>query len=736
MYSTIIDCRICHSTNLLCAVSLGEQAITSRFPMYGDYSTPKTPVDLYMCQECGLLQLYQTTISSELYEYEYGYRSGISNTMRNHLKSYQEEITKVVCNLNDGDLVLDIGSNDATMLHYYSNALRRLGIDPTGKQFRQYYDDDIKLVENYFTKENFMSSEYGNLKCKIVSSISMFYDLPDPVQFAKDIYDVLDDNGIWTCEQSYVISMLKQNAFDTICHEHLEYYALHQIKEIADRANLKIIDVKFNDCNGGSFRIYFAKRESLMYDENIELINKILKDECEFGIKNIDLYVKFMKKCNNEIKKLCDFIDCINSNNKEVWLYGASTKGNCLLQYANITQQKIKYAVERNLSKVGKMTLTGIEIVSEETMRKNPPAFLLVLPWHFHDEIIEREKEYLNNGGQLIFPLPEIEIVGSKESVLITGCDGHIAHYVREKMASYNLYGIGHSQPNYQKGITKFYIDMNDSNILEHILSIIKPKIIIHLAGISSSIRAFNNPIETLKTNGLVTAQLCDIIHRNKWSIKLFNASSSEIYKGHNNYTVEEDDTYMHHLHPYSIGKIMGHTMIDFYRKTYNLPFSNGIIFTTESPLKSKDFLLNKVANHAREWKKNKSQNLNDNLLPLKLGNLDSYRNMLHASDVANAISIIIKQNFGDTYLICNDHSVKVYDLVVALYTKCDINLIKKDNVLYDTANNLPMVIIGDNLKEIDANVINIQGVQSKLRNLGWNVEISIDHLLDDIVGG
>jgi hypothetical protein len=328
--------------------------------------------------------------------------------MKTHLKSYQEEICKKV-SLSSGDIVLDIGSNDSTMLQYYNTALIRVGIDPTGKQFKEYYGD-VKLITDYFTKKIFQDS-FQDKKCKVVSSISMFYDLPDPVQFAKDIYDIIDDNGIWTCEQSYLPSMLKTNSIDTICHEHLEYYSLHQIQEIATRAGFKIVDVLFNDCNGGSFRVYFSKNTSVHFSENTALVNKILEEERLMEITQPETFKKFIVSVDIQVDKLKAFIQDINSKGKEVWIYGASTKGNCLLQYAEIDSAQIRYAVERNLSKVGKMTATGIEIISEETMRKNPPAALLVLPWHFRNEIVEREKIFLENGGKLVFPFPLFEVV-------------------------------------------------------------------------------------------------------------------------------------------------------------------------------------------------------------------------------------------------------------------------------------------------------------------------------------
>lgn len=709
----IKNCRICGCIDLKKVIYLGEQYITSRFPLYGDWSTPKTEITLLKCQNCSLIQLKETTKSSELYEYEYGYRSGISNTMREHLYQYQQEMISIVHELKENDTVVDIGSNDSTLLQYYSDNLKRIGVDPTGNQFKKCYGK-VELIPTYFTYKNFR--DVYDQKVKIISSISMFYDLPDPIQFAKDIYDVLDDNGIWTCEQSYMPTMIKRNSIDTICHEHLEYYALHQVKYIADKANMKIIHLSFNDCNGGSFRIYFAKKES-MYNEATELIKETLKQENEFGIHSDELYINFMNQCDYEINKLKEFTKIVNQNNKQIWIYGASTKGNCLLQYGNIKESDMKYAVERNLDKVGKMTSTGIPIISEEKMRENPPEYLLVLPWHFKDEIIKRESEFLEKGGQLIFPFPTFDIVGNKEKLLITGSNGQISQYVQQVCKDYTLYGISSSLN--QSNLTTFSFDMKDTKQLELVLDIIKPNVIVHLASISSSLECFNNPILALETNGMITANICDIIYRKGLKTKLFHASSSEIYKGHVNYTVKEDDTYMYHLHPYSIAKTMAHNIVDFYRTTYDLPFSNGILFTTESPLKSEDFLLNKVAKHAKNTEE-----------VLVLGNLDSYRNIIHSFDAATAIHLICKQDKGDNYIICNDESVKISDVVIDIYKTSGINVVYDNQNIVEKETNK---IIATTSTRLGDNVCNIKGCVTKLKNLGWKPTLNIKDILQNI---
>ena len=394
-------CRICKTDTCTDVIRLGDQVITSRFPKLGEPPAPTTPMTLMMCSTCGLVQLRDLVAGSDMYEHMYGYRSGISGTMRAHLMDYHRQIMGMIF-LKYGDAVLDIGSNDATFLKMYPAMLNRVGCDPTGKQFFSYYGKDIALVPTYFTKE---AVEPLGFTYKVVSSISMFYDLPDPIQFAKDIHSVLHPDGVWTFEQSYIKTMLERNSFDTICHEHVEYYGVRQLKHILDSAGFKIIRISTNDCNGGSTRVFAAKKES-NWMEDIETVDKMLAEESTLA--DPATYTAFMTRCDIEIAKLRAHLN----SGKTTYIYGASTKGNCLLQYANIGPSDIKYAVERNLEKVGRTTSTGIEIISEETMRASPPEYLLVLPWHFKQEIVERESAFLKAGGKLIFPLPTFEIVG------------------------------------------------------------------------------------------------------------------------------------------------------------------------------------------------------------------------------------------------------------------------------------------------------------------------------------
>ena len=712
-------CRICKSTDCEDIINLGIQVITSRFPHLGDYSTPSTPICLIQCNNCKLVQLKQYLNGSDLYEHEYGYRSGINNTMREHLKNYNKYVQTYI-NLEDGDAVLDIGSNDATFLKNYDPKIKRVGIDPTGKQFAEYYDN-IRLLPTYFTKEAIQTS-IPDYKFKIITSISMFYDLPDPVQFAKDIFHVLADDGIWSLEQSYILTMIKMKSIDTICHEHIEYYSLMSIKEIMDRAGFKIIDIKQNECNGGSFRITVAKMDSTKFTEATHLIREYLDNEELHKLSDPNTYRTFLKDCDYEVKKLKHLIKAINDSGKKVYIYGASTKGNCLLQYANIGPELIRYAVERNPQKIDKMTSTHIRIISEETMRENPPDYLLVLPWHFKEEIVKRESVFLENGGQFIFPFPSLSIVGNKPKVLVTGINGQIGTFVNNVFSKkYDVYGI-HKQAIQSNKATVFSLNICDRELLALTILTVNPDVIVHLASLSKTEDCIQNPLEACETNGMVTVQLCEIIHKNKLKAKLLNASSSEIFKGHNIYTITPTSNHFMPTHPYSFAKLLGHQFIDFYRTTYNLPFYNCIIFTTESSLRNNFFLFKKLTNHAKGWKDTQSS--------IHVGLLDSSRCILHAHDVANAFFLIAEQDMPKNYVISNDTSYKVKDIVKTIYKLRNIDLFQKDNSLIDVESQKAVVIMDSCFR---SDTTDIKGDNSDLKSIGWEPTYSIEDTLREM---
>jgi hypothetical protein len=408
--SRINKCRSCNSKRLKNLFTLGVQYFTGIFPKNKNEKLPKGELQLIMCQACCLVQLSRNFNLKKMYGKTYGYRTGLNASMVNHIKNKTNYLKKKA-NIKENDLIIDIGSNDGTTLGFFNKnkKLKLIGVDPTIAKFRKFYDKNIIAIDKFFTYAK-IKRYLGNDRAKIITTISMFYDLPNPVQFAKDIYSSLNDQGIWHLEQSYSGLMLKNNSYDTICHEHLEYYSLKSIKNIFEKCNFKIIDIQFNDINGGSFAISVAKKSS-HYKESIKLIKNIEKQENKNKINTIKSYKDFFKKIKIEKKKLIKFLKEAKKNNKTVVGYGASTKGNVILQYSGINSLILTNICDVNVEKNGSYTPgSKIKIISEDIAKKNIPDYFLVLPWHFKKFILGKEKKLITKGVNFVFPLPKFAI--------------------------------------------------------------------------------------------------------------------------------------------------------------------------------------------------------------------------------------------------------------------------------------------------------------------------------------
>jgi hypothetical protein len=409
-YKEIDKCRVSGSKNLVSVLNLGHQVLTGVFPKSTSEQITSGPLELVWCPDGELLQLRHSYDSNEMYGQNYGYRSGLNQSMVNHLTEKVRYLERMA-NLKPGDRVVDIGSNDATTLKAYSTSgIKRIGIDPTGNKFAQYYTDDIKLIPDFFSASAYRSVE--SQPARIVTSIAMFYDLDAPVEFARQIESILADDGIWHFEQSYMPSMLRMNSYDTICHEHLEYYSLGVVKNILEKAGLKIVDVVMNSINGGSFAVTAAKSANRGIGQNLAVIDWLLEQEHRMGLNTPRPYRDFEERVFRHRDDLTRLIRALNADGKKILGYGASTKGNVVLQFCGLTNKDIPAIAEVNSEKFGCFTPgTHIPIISEQEARAMKPDYFFVLPWHFKDGILRREKEYLTNGGKMIFPFPEIEIV-------------------------------------------------------------------------------------------------------------------------------------------------------------------------------------------------------------------------------------------------------------------------------------------------------------------------------------
>ncbi len=409
MYKKIDKCRICGNKQLDCVLDLGEQMLTGVFPRDKGEKITSGPLRLVRCtggdEVCGLLQLEHSYDLGEMYGENYGYRSGLNASMVEHLHDKVKKILEQV-ELSEGDIVVDIGSNDSTTLQAYpAEAATLVGFDPTGIKFSAYYPPHIQLIADFYSAALFKNSFPGK-KAKIITSFSMFYDLEDPISFMNGIFEVLADDGIWVFEQSYMPAMLDMNSYDTVCHEHLEYYGLSQIKWMTDRVGFSILDVELNDVNGGSFSVVVSKQKNDTGEAPI--VKKILNEERGRGLHTPKPYHEFALRVDKNRSDLLRFVKESRSQGKTIAAIGASTKGNVLLQYCGLKEDDIAVVGEVNSEKYGRYTPgTWIPIVPEVELLGGKYDYLMVLPWHFRKFFINNPKLRTET---LLFPLPHLEI--------------------------------------------------------------------------------------------------------------------------------------------------------------------------------------------------------------------------------------------------------------------------------------------------------------------------------------
>ena len=399
-----MSCKNCKSRSLKKIINIGKQPISSHFYKKKMRNLRNYSLDLYICKKCELIQFKTLPKLNQMYGLNYGYRTSLSPLMINHMKkkylSLKKDLSKKNCN------ILDIGCNDGTFLNFFQNFknLNLYVIDPSAEKFKKYHSKKINLIVDYFKKEK-IEKKYDNINFELITSFAMFYDIEDPNSFCKDINSLLSKNGKWVLELSYFPSLLKNLTYDQICHEHVTYYTLKTFENVIKKNGLKILDFNLNDINGGSIEIICAKKNS-KYKAKIKKINN--QKKIEEQINDIS-FVNFNKRVDN-IKKILNLF--LEKNKNNVIGYGASTKGNIVLNHCKIDEKKLKYICDANPFKFNRYTPgSNIKIISKQKMRKMKPKYLLVLIWSFRKEVIDQEKKFLLNGGKLVFHLPMLHIV-------------------------------------------------------------------------------------------------------------------------------------------------------------------------------------------------------------------------------------------------------------------------------------------------------------------------------------
>ena len=404
----IQKCRSCDSSGLIFILDLGNQPLSGVFPLADEPDPASGPLSLVKCEECHLVQLDHNFPLEMMYGDNYGYRSGLNASMASHLSSKARRLLKKY-DFPSGSTILDIGSNDGTLLNTFDQfAYKLVGMDPTIKKFGEFYNDNILKVADFFSASTYLKAAK---KADLITSISMLYDLPKPLEFIQDIAGVLTKNGVWHFEQSYLPAMIQTNAYDTICHEHLEYYSINSISSMLKRANLRIIDIEFNATNGGSFAVTAAHKESI-YTVH-PLVDWFEHQEKLLGLDQFEIYTQFSENVSKHIAALINFFETTKDNGIKVYGLGASTKGNVLLNAARIDRSHIAAIIDVNEYKWKRETPgSRIPIHGEELLEKQPPDLAFVLPWHFKANINLRYKDYLESGGKIVYPLPYFEVIG------------------------------------------------------------------------------------------------------------------------------------------------------------------------------------------------------------------------------------------------------------------------------------------------------------------------------------
>lgn len=407
------------SNNLKELFTLGELYVSDFIKDEKDYADrEKHELKMMLELDTGAVRLEKMPPSNMMWG-KYWYRSGTNQTMKDHLFDVVKKTSSLV-QLKPDDIWLDIACNDGTLLSYVDSRLKRIGIDPADNSFLHESSEHAHtVVQDYFSKAVYEKS-CGTQKAKVITTIAMFYDIENPDNFIKDIYEILDDNGVWVVQMSYTPLMLKQMAFDNICHEHLYYYSLFNIKKLFERNGLKVLDCTLNDANGGSFRVtaikdvadikqFSTQQNRDIFDFNVK---SLLAHEDTLKLDQPETWHAFFNKISALKKQTCEFLAQEKSKGKIIAGYGASTKGNTLLQYFGIDNTLVDCIAERSPYKFGLKTIgSNIPIVSEKEMREMKPDYLLVLPWHFIDEFVKREQDFLNGGGKFIVPCPNFEII-------------------------------------------------------------------------------------------------------------------------------------------------------------------------------------------------------------------------------------------------------------------------------------------------------------------------------------
>jgi len=659
-YTTRTTCRVCYSDKLVPLFSLGTQYINNFINKEDLSKCGKAPLEMIMCENCTLVQLKHTAPQELLYARFYWYKSGITDTMKKALREITEKAEKMFA-LKSGDVVLDIGSNDGTLLRSYQvPGLITVGVEPAdnlkeeGSKGITHFIHDFWLMDSYW--------KAVGKKAKVVTAIGMFYDMEDPNQFVADAAKALTEDGVFIAQLMCLKNMLDSNDVGNICHEHLEYYSFKSLEYLFNKNGLEIIDVEINEVNGGSYRIYSRKIGSATRPASgaAERIQKVRESEKDFGKKQV--YLDFFKRLEDNKKKCVDFIKQETARGKKVWVYGASTKGNVILQYYGLGPELIEGASERSSFKWGKYTVGSmIPIYSEDEARQKKPDYFLVLPYAFFNEFYAREEEWRKQGGKFIVPLPDFRVVDQKKALVlgVTGMDGS---YLAELLLSkgYEVHGfIRRTATGNTKNINhlmdKIILhrgDLADATSLYRVISKVRPHEIYNEADQDHVSWSYDGVGYSCDITGAAVGRILEMIKQIDPKIKYFQPVSSNMFGKADNPQTEE--THLRPQSPYACAKAFAYLLCRYYRDVFGMHVSTGIFYNHESPRRTEDYVSRKITMAAARIK----LGLQDKL---SLGNLDLKIDFGYAAEYMEAAWRLMQLDKADDFIICTGelHTVR-----------------------------------------------------------------------------
>ncbi|MFH1802111.1 MAG: GDP-mannose 4,6-dehydratase [archaeon] len=677
----ITKCRVCGSTDLVGLFGLGDLYLSTFVEKEGE-NIGKAPLHLVWCNNCSLVQLKHTAPQELMYSRHYWYRSNLNKVIIDDLKEITEAAQKMVP-LKRDDIVLDIGANDGTLLKFYPDHLRRIGCEPALNLVPE-LKKHCNIVIDDFWDYNRYGYMFSDRKAKIITAIGMFYDMDDPGQFIRDSAKALAEDGVFVAQLMTSKPMLEKNDIGNICHEHLEYYSYSSLKYLFEKNGLEIFKVEENSINGGSYRVFARhyKNGSVDYPEDITK----------------ESYLELAKRMDQNKKECVDLINSILKEGKSVYAYGASTKGNTILQYYGLGKDSINGIAEIHPEKIGKMTVgTHIPILEEEEAKKKADYFL-VLPYAFKDSFIKREQSWLKEGGKFIFCTPKVEIYGwgeqtlsgdsdtggRKKKALILGVTGQDGSYMAELLLEkgYEVHGFirrsstGNTK-NIKHLIDKINIhqgDLADSTSLYRTISSVNPDELYNFADQDHVRWSYDSVDYSSDITGAAVGRILEIIKQVNPKIKFFQPVSSNIF-GKTLDGIQTEETGLRPQSPYACAKAYAFHLMRYYRDVFGLFASTAIFYNHESPRRNEEYVTRKITRAVARI----SKGLQDKLY---LGFIDLGIDFGYSEDYVKASWNILQLTKPDDFIICTGEQHTVREFVEEAFKHIGVEILWKGDGL------------------------------------------------------